>query len=114
MKKCKRFKHSSNGHVEVNLSRDSGDQHNSHGSDHPGTLYNVLNDHWRHQFEGYILEMDQVVIDPRPFSKGLSFIGIYLEIMLIHVCILVVTSRGIFHVMPWLNLSPLNCLGEGS
>ena len=54
----------------MNLSRDNGDQHSSHGSDNPDALYNVLNDHWRHQFVGYILERDQVVIDPRPLSKG--------------------------------------------
>jgi len=69
-KKCKKSKHSTNGHIEVNLSRDSADQHSSHVSDHPDALYKVLNDHWRHQFQGYILEMDQVVIDPRSFSKG--------------------------------------------
>lgn len=56
----------------MNLSREGGDQHSSHVSDHPDDLYNVLNGHWRHQFEGYILELDQVAVEPRPFSKGLS------------------------------------------
>lgn len=70
-KKCKRFRQSQSGYVEVNLARDSMDgQQCTNTSENPDDLYKVLNDHWKQQFNGYILELDQVVIDPRPFSKG--------------------------------------------
>eukprot|EP00795_Rhopilema_esculentum_P006270 gene6270-11689_t len=70
-KKCKRSKHSQSGHVEVTLSGDRANGHNCHTrTDHEDGLYHVLNDHWRQQFSGYILEQDAVAIDPRPFSKG--------------------------------------------